>query len=71
MLRYEPQAIPNVIETAHFLALEERLRNLDTSQKEALAVHKLAQQLMKNRIKSKFTPFEVNDKVWLEARNLK
>ena len=26
---------------------------------------------MKNRIKSKFTPFEVNDKVWLEARNLK
>ena len=25
---------------------------------------------MKNRIKSKFTPFEVNDKVWLEARNL-
>ena len=26
---------------------------------------------MKNQIKSKFTPFEVNDKVWLEARNLK
>ena len=31
----------------------------------------VAQQLMKNRIKSKFTPFEVNDKVWLKARNLK
>ena len=26
---------------------------------------------MKNWIKSKFTPFKVNDKVWLEARNLK
>ena len=25
---------------------------------------------MKNWIKSKFTPFEANDKVWLEARNL-
>ena len=71
MLGYEPQAIPSIIETAHLPALEERLRNLDTSRKEALAAHKLAQQLMKNRIKSKFTPFEVNNKVWLEARNLR
>ena len=71
MLGYEPQAIPSIIKTAHLPALEEHLRNLDTSQKEALTVHKLAQQLMKNQIKSKFTPFEVNDKVWLEARNLK
>ena len=71
MLGYEPQAIPSIIETAHLLALEERLRNLNTSRKEALTAHKLAQQLMKNQIKSKFTPFKVNDKVWLEARNLK
>ena len=71
MLGYEPQAIPSIIETTHLPALEDRLRNLDTSQKEALAVHKLTQQLMKNQIKSKFTPFEVNDKVWLEARKLK
>ena len=47
MLGYEPQAIPSIIETAHLRALEEHLRNLDTSQKEALAAHKLAQQLMK------------------------
>ena len=26
---------------------------------------------MKNQIKSKFTPFKVNNKVWLKARNLK
>ena len=71
MLGYEPQAIPNIIESAHLPALEECLRNLDMSQKEALATHRLAQQLMKNQIKSKFTPFEVNNKVWLEARNLK
>ena len=56
---------------AHLPALEECLKNLDTSRKEALTVHKPTQQLMKNWIKSKFTPFEVNDKVWLEARNLK
>ena len=71
MLGYEPQAIPSIVETAHLLALEDHLRNLDTSQKEALAAHKLAQQLMRNQIKSKFTPFKVNDKVWMEARNLK
>ena len=71
MLSCEPQAIPSIIESTHLPALEERLRNLDASRKEALAAHKLAQQLMKNQIKSKFTPFKVNDKVWLEARNLK
>ena len=71
MLGYEPQAIPSIIETAHLLALEDCLRNLDTSRKEALTVHKLTQQLMRNWVKSKFTSFEVNDKVWLEARNLK
>ena len=52
MLGYKPQAIPNIIETTHLPALEERLRNLDTSWKEALAAHKLTQQLMKNQIKS-------------------
>ena len=31
MLGYEPQAIPNIIETAHLPALEEHLRNLDTA----------------------------------------
>ena len=71
MLGYEPQAIPSIIETTHLPALEDCLRNLDTSRKEALAAHKLAQQLMRNQIKSKFTPFKVNDQVWLEARNLK
>ena len=71
MLGYELQAIPSIIKTAHLPALEDHLRNLDTSRKEALAAHKLAQQLMRNQIKSKFTPFEVNNKVWLEARNLK
>ena len=71
MLGYEPQAIPDIIETAHLPALEDHFKNLDTSRKEALAAHKLTQQLMRNQIKLKFTPFKVNDKVWLEARNLK
>ena len=34
-------------------------------------MHKITQELMKDQVKSRFTPFEVNDKVWLEAWNLK
>ena len=51
--------------------MEGCLRNLNKERKKALAVHKLAQQLMNKWIKSWFTPFKVNYKVWLEARNLK
>ena len=58
ILGYKPQAIPNIIETTHLPALEECLRNLEPSSKEALAAHKLAQQLVKNQIKSKFTPLQ-------------
>ena len=71
ILGYELQAIPNIIETTHLPALEECLRNLDPSSKEALAAHKLAQQLMKTRSSPNSPPLKVNDKVWLEARNLK
>ena len=71
MMGYEPQALPEIIESAQLPAVEEWLNSLKEARNEALAAHKLTQELMKDRIKSKFTPFEVNDKVWLEARNLK
>ena len=71
MMGYEPQALPEVIETAWLPAVEEQLKSLKEATNEALAVHKLTQELMKNWIKSKFTPFKVNNKVWLEAQNHK
>ena len=71
MMGYEPQALPEIIETARLPTVEERLNSLKEARNEALAAHKISQELMKDRIKSKFTPFEVNDKVWLEAQNLK
>ena len=67
MMGYEPQALPEVIETAGLPAVEERLNTLKEARNKALAAHKIAQELMKDWIKSKFTPFEVGDKVWLEA----
>jgi Chromo (CHRromatin Organisation MOdifier) domain len=38
---------------------------------EALAVHELAWTRIANRKQSNFTPFEKNQKVWLDTRNLK
>ena len=67
MMGYEPQALPEIIETAQLPVVEEWLKILKEARDEAFAVHKLTQELMKNWIKSKFTPFEVNNKVWLEA----
>ena len=58
MMEYEPQALPEIIETAQLPAV----KDLKEARNEAFTVHKLTQELMKNQI---------NDKVWLEARNLK
>ena len=69
MMGYEPRAYPPLGKT--FLPnLESRLSNLVTAHDEALAAHKLAQQRMKEQITSKFTPWKVGDKVWLETTNL-
>ena len=69
MMGYEPQAYPPLGKT--FLPnLESRLSNLSTARDDAQAAHKLAQQKMKERITSKYTPWKVGDKVWLETTNL-
>ena len=51
-------------------SLEHRLTLLAQAQDEALAVHKMARQSMKERITTKFTPWKVGNKVWLEGKNL-
>ena len=38
---------------------------------EALATHELARTRIANRKQSNFTPFEKNQKIWLDTRNLK
>ena len=45
---------------AQLPAVEERLNTLKEARNEVLAAHKIAQELMKNQVTSKFTPFEVN-----------
>ena len=69
MMGYEPQAYLPLGRT-FLLNLESRLSNLSTARDDAQAAHKQAQLKMKERITSKYTPWKVGDKVWLETTNL-
>ena len=64
IMGYQPQALPDITNKTDLPAVEKQLD-------EAQAAHELAHQLMKNRIRGKTTTFQVGDKVWLEARNLR
>ena len=69
ILGYEPCAYPKIGQT--FLpSLEDQLTLLDQAHNKALAAHDKSRQIMKERITSKFTPWKVGDKVWLEGKNL-
>ena len=68
---FEPHALPSVISDTSIPAIETCLKTLSTACDEALAVHKLAQQVMAIHTHCSFTLFKLGDKVWLEARNLK
>ena len=69
MMGYEPRAYPPLGKT--FLPnLESQLSNLVAARDDAQAAHKLAQKKMRERIISKYTPWKVGDKVWLETTNL-
>ena len=70
ILGYEPKAYLQLGQT--FLpTLEDRLSLLTRARDEALAAHEKAKQLMKEWITSKFVPWKVGNKVWLEGKNLR
>ena len=70
ILGYEPHDYPKIRQT--FLpSLEDQLTLLDKAHDEALVAHDKSCQMMKERITSKFMPWKVGDKVWLEGRNLR
>ena len=50
--------------------LEKWLSDLSSTRDNAMAAHQVAQQKMKEQIASKFTPWKVGEKVWLEMTNL-
>ena len=69
ILGYEPRDYPRIGQM--FLpSLKDRLTLLEQACDEALAAHEKAQNSMKEQITTKFTPWKVGDKVWLEGKNL-
>ena len=66
-----PIAIPLSFENTKFPTVEDKMRTLIRNQEEALAAHELAQNRMADRQRSTFTPFKLEDRVWLDTRNLK
>ena len=69
ILGYEPQDYPKIGST--FLpSINNKLTLLEQARDKALATHEKAHQMMKEWIMSKFTPWKVRDKVWLEGKNL-
>jgi hypothetical protein len=47
------------------------MKQIISDREEALAAHELARTRTANQKQSKFVPFEKNQKVWLDTRNLK
>ena len=70
ILGYEPRDYPKIGQI--FLpSLEDRLTLLKQARNEALAAHEKAWQSMREQITTKFIPWKVGDKVWLEGKNLR
>jgi hypothetical protein len=66
-----PISIPITFSHTKFPTIEEKMKQIINDREEALAVHKLARTRIANRKQSKFVPFEKNQKVWLDMRNVK
>jgi transposase InsO family protein len=71
MFGSSPIAIPTAFEHTKFPAVEDKLNALRKDREEAIAAHELARRRMIERRKSNFKPFKVDQKVWLDTRNLK
>jgi len=66
-----PVALPLVSNKTNAPTMNNHIDSLFCAQEEALAAHDLARARMMERTTRKTKPFKVNDKVWLESRNLK
>ena len=66
-----PQAIPHSFENMRFPTVEAKMKQLRKNKEEALAAHELARTRMIEQKRSKFTPFQKGEKVWLDSGNLK
>jgi hypothetical protein len=66
-----PISVPITFSHTKFPTIKEKMKQMISDREEALAAHELAQTRIANWKQSKFIPFEKNQKVWLDTRNLK
>ena len=66
-----PLVILTSFENTKFPSVAEKIKNLVTSQEEALVAHELARSQMAEQIKLNFTPFKRGQMVWLDTKHLK
>jgi Integrase zinc binding domain len=66
-----PISIPITFSHTKFLTIKEKMKRMISDREKALAAHELARTRIANRKQLKFVPFEKNQKVWLDTRNLK
>jgi hypothetical protein len=64
-------SVPITFSHTKFPTIEEKMKQLISDREEALAAHELARTGIANWKQSKFVPFEKNQKVWLDTRNLR
>ena len=67
----KPVTLPEASEKTNSPIANDHINQLYKSREEALATHDLAQMKMTERTTNRTKPFEVNDQVWLESKNLK
>ena len=65
-----PQVVPHSFKNRRFPAVEAKMKQLQKNREEALTAHELVRTQMIKQRRSKFTPFQKGDKVWLDSRNL-
>jgi hypothetical protein len=66
-----PISIPITFSHTKFPLIKEKIKQMINDREEALAAHELARTRIANGKQLSFTPFEKNQKVWLDMRNLK
>jgi hypothetical protein len=66
-----PISIPITFSHMKFPTIKEKIKQMINDREEALTAHELARTRIANQKQLKFVPFEKDQKVWLDTRNLK
>jgi hypothetical protein len=64
-------SVPITFSHTKFPTIEEKMKRMISDREKALAVHELARTRIANWKQLKFVPFEKDQKVWLDTKNLK